>query len=224
MNLSQYVPAKKAENLYLDEEEIDIALSRLANPCDQALILSLYEGIQGAAWHEIRTLQLININKDTNEVKLYNKDGNDRTIKISDKLIKLLEETNLKQTYLLKNNENSQGEYEVTEFLDTIYIFRPLFNIYQKEGDFDYDINEPISPYTLNNRFRNIKKYVELPFISPTIIYDSGMINKVLKLYGNKKIKNLEPMTIQQALPEYKLSYTQAYNLKNKIELKLKYD
>ena len=222
-DLSKYVSARKAENLYLNDEEIDIALSRLANKCDQALLLCLYEGIQGAAWHEIRMLQLTDINKDTKEVKLYNKDGSDRIITISDKLINLLEETDIRQTYLLKNNENLKGKYETVEFIDTIYIFRPLLNIYQEEDDVEYDINQPISPSTLNSRFKNIRKYIGLPFVSPTVIYDSGMINKIIELYTNGTIKDLKTISIQQALPNYNLSYMQAYNLKNKINLKLRY-
>ena len=222
-DLKAYVSKVDVENMYIEEEDIDIITSRLVNAQDKAFILALYEGIRGVRLSELRNLRVEDIDDATNEVVLHG-EGTKRTIVISDKLKNMLYEANKKTEYVINNGVVTDG---MKSNIRTLYQSEYVFKIKVKTTD---DVNDNrLSTQTTTNMMTLIRRYLQsifqdenaYDFITIGSVYDSGMINKVLKKYDSGEIVSFDAGEIERTLSEYKLTRNQASNIKRKVELVL---
>lgn len=87
-DFKRFISKSVLENKYIGEETLKSYLEEIYNPCDQLLLLLLYNGIKGKQLIEI-------INLHINQVKeniLHLSTG--RSVEVDDKIIDLIEETN----------------------------------------------------------------------------------------------------------------------------------
>ena len=223
-DLKAYVSKVDVENMYIDEEDIDIITSRLVNAQDKAFILALYEGIRGVRLSELRNLKVDDINDDTNEVILYGETGK-RTIVISDKLKKMLYEADKKRDYIINNDVITGG---MRSNKRPLYYSGYIFKNKAKATEEDIEDGR-LSLQTATGMVPMIKKFLQsifqdenaYDFITSGSVYDSGMINKVLKAYDEGKLTSFDAGEIERILSEYKLTRNQASNIKRKVELVL---
>lgn len=172
-DLNKYVSNKQLAGKILNKDEFNDLINALVNPIDQSLILSLYEFIGGAELYEIRSMEMSNINKETNEIELFNADGEIRTQKISSKLIHLLEEANELKTYLINNGEPDKREYVIEKkFVESKYIFKPLLR-----GNNSFKI---MSYHALLRRISQIGKFTGYNHITANSILETRIIHEIL--------------------------------------------
>lgn len=228
IDLKNYVSRVEATYMYINDEDINIIVSRLVNAQDRAYILALYEGIRGTAYSELRNLKIEDINDKTNEVILYDEKSNEiieRTIVISDKLKELLYEANAQVQYILNNGEGVGGlTVNARRLRDSKYIFK-------NKSRFDEDDREDtrLSAQIAGKQVKTIRSYLQMifsdentyDFITARSIYDSGIINKVLNAYNKGDIVSFDAGELERVLPEYKMTRNQISNMKRKIELAL---
>jgi len=215
-NIKEFVPTDKIDNMYISEEELQIILTRLVNAQDKALLLALYEGVKGAEMHELRHLSIKDINTERNTLKLINKGGSIRTIGVTKQLVDMLIQAN-KQDFIVKNNGvQTPGMKSLLRPLAcSIYIFKVGVSSKNQGKD------EPMMLSTLNTAIRRIRGYEggEFEFITPSSIYTSGMINKVIFEYKQGFIEDINTDTIAKVMNNYELNYNQVYNVLQKIKL-----
>ncbi len=221
VDLKDYVSKVEVENMYIEREDIDIIISRLVNAQDKAYMLAIYEGIKGIRFAELRNLKADDINKETNEVTLYDEVG-ERKLIISDELKKLLLAANKQREYIINNGVITNGMKSSKRLL---YQSQYIFKNRTKPNNDDTRLNLQ----TAGRQIPMIKNYLQsifqdensYDFITPGSIYDSGMINKVLDKYNSGEIVSFDAGEIERVLPEYKLTRNQSSNIKRKVELVL---
>ena len=221
-DLKEYVSLVKAKNMYITEEDVDIIVSRLVNAQDKAYILALYEGVRGTAMSELRNMKIDDIDEETNEIKLYDDNGTDRIITISEKLKNILNKANEQKRYLLNNGVKSEG------MLSTVRSLRPSEYVFKsKAGDSTEESEDTrVSSQNTSTLIQQIRRYMEnvldvgenYSFITPRSIYDSGMINLAIDAYDRGEINNLDVGELRVVLKDYQLSHTQLYNARDKIQ------
>ena len=212
-NLSKFTSKIKNKNRYVTKQEIYNAVDYLVNPIDQALLLGIYEGIFGEELYEIRSLKKEgNINFETNEVILENKDGTTRTKTISDKLLNIFKKAIVQETYELGNGESMR--IQTKQLINSTYIIRPVVR--------KNNIADEIIEYgAVINKFINIKKYTGLNFITPQSVFDSGMINRTLEIAKEQGLTEPDNTTFRylKRPDEYNISTIQLHNFKKKYKL-----
>lgn len=213
-DLSKFTSRIKNKNRYITKEEMDYALEALNNPIDQAILLGIYEGICGEELYELRTLKKEgSINFETNQVTLVDKDGSKRVKTISNKLKEILKDAIKQEEYLVGNGENANVRSKKRKLVKSDYIIRPIV-----KGENHYEI---MTYSGINARFKTIKEYAGLEYVTPQSVMDSGMINRVIELTKEHKFKKTtdEIFKILQQPDEYNLSPMQLHNFKKKFKL-----
>lgn len=218
-NLNKYVSNRQLYNKILNREEFEDLLNIPINPSDQALLLCLYELIGGEELHELRSIEMKNINKETNIIKLTDKDGNIRESKISNKLISLLEDTDSPeiQAYIPNNGEpNTRGLIVERPFAASNYVFKPV-----KKGKNDYEM---ISYQATLSRLKMIKNFSDYSHITANSLRETRIIHEVLDLTTEREL--YEPTdeifieVAEKIKEEYQveLSRMQIYSIKQKMK------
>ncbi|CAC8239390.1 hypothetical protein V8H04_11980 [Staphylococcus aureus] len=131
--LDNYLAKHKLK--YFSKDNFDIFLKNVANECDYALYLALFEGLNGNTYSEISNLKIQDVKKAKNkpkpnntyeiELRSINSDQSisTRTLDVSATLIKALERAYMQEDYYLKNGEStSRTSHRV--ILDGDYVFR----------------------------------------------------------------------------------------------------
>ena len=222
-NVSDFIPVNKIKNMYITQEELDIIVSRLINAQDKALISALYAGIRGEELSELRNLKIDKENplwdKDSWILKLKDK-SKERKIKISEELYGLLKKADKQQEVIINNGVYTEGMKSTLRPLKpSQYVFKPITN---RTSDPD----APMEVGTMNTAIRRIRGYEEgaFDFITPSSIYSSGMINKVVKSceQSGNNIEDTTTRDLSSILEEYQLNYAQTYNVLQKLKLIVK--
>ena len=217
-NLNKYVSNRQLYNKILNKEEFEDLLSVPVNASDQAILLCLYEFIGGEELYELRSLEMKNINKETNTVKLLNKNGETRISKISDRLIKLLEDVDDPdmQMYIQNNGEEDARGWVVEKaYAESHYIFKTT-----KHGDNDHQM----MPYSsVLNRLKMIKNFIDYKHITANSIRETRIIHEVLELTAQKGLYEPtddvydEVANMLKIEYDINLSHMQLYNIKQKL-------
>lgn len=217
-NLNKYVSNRQLYNKILNKEEFEDLLSVPVNASDQAILLCLYEFIGGEELYELRSLEMKNINKETNTVKLLNKNGETRISKISDRLIKLLEDVDDPdmQMYIQNNGEEDARGWVVEKaYAESHYILKTT-----KHGDNDHQM----MPYSsVLNRLKMIKNFIDYKHITANSIRETRIIHEVLELTAQKGLYEPtddvydEVANMLKIEYDINLSHMQLYNIKQKL-------
>lgn len=155
---------------YSYDEFIDL-LEAMQNGQDQAFLFLIFEGIIGQKFSELRELHFSDINWDTNEV--YIKERNEK-IKVSADCMKYLDKAYKEKTYFTFNPETK--EYNEKPLLDSEYVFKNLSSPRSLPG-------QMVNPSVFYTRLNNIKNEFELEYLTPNAIKQSGMLKMSADLY-----------------------------------------
>lgn len=218
-DLNKYVSNRQLYNKILNKEEFEDLLSVPINPSDQAILLCLYEFIGGEELYELRSLEMKNINRETNTVELIDKDGNIRISKISNRLINLLDDVNSPElnTYIQNNGEpDARGRVVEKALVESNYVFKPT-----KKGNNDFEM----MPYqSVLNRIKMIKQFVDYKHITSNSIRETRIVHEVLDLTAKRGLyeptDNIYIEVANNLEKDYKieLSRMQIYSIKQKVK------
>lgn len=200
-NLERFINTIKRDSKYLTKKELDEIVDNCVNAQDAVLYQLLFEGINGKVSEDIRNLKITDVDFENKTIDIQ---GSKK--EVSFKLLELIKEAHEQVKYIKKNGEfsNTSLSTETTLDVNTVYVLKT------KEA------SKPISPITLIKRFTNMKKIFGYDNITPTSVYDSGLIYKMKQLKENKKELNLEDW--KQVVKEFKYEDHQTYNKKKELE------
>lgn len=166
--------ADTEEVQYITPEMLDNVLEMLPNPCDQFLVLGLYEGLYGFNLEDIWKLSIDDIDENNKTMSL----PSGRTIKVSQKLIDLAKASNDTYTY-----ESIAGEQTRKLELDKEcpYVFK-----HRPNARTPYNSSSAMT--RLTSRMVNIRNYTGLPWVTVPKLNNSGLIEDIKALMKEKNV------------------------------------
>lgn len=154
----------KTTKRHLSSVEIDKLTEKLQNAQDQALVQCIFEGVLGKGLSELLSMNISNINWQKNEIAVRDdKDGKYRTLKMSDKCMRFIENAYNEESYISEefNTEKKLMDHKGYIFKNTKW--RSTKNQYVSRGN-------------LAKRIGSIKRAFELDEFSAITISESGRI------------------------------------------------
>lgn len=186
---------------------------KIVNYQDQAMLLLPFEGIRGTNNGELENLETKDIDFDNNTIKII-RDEKELVINISKRLCNVLFRASLQKEYRMHNGvtkTNDRGlttggtTRELVSSDDTPYFFRSI----AKKSD---SLN--IKGKAIQSRIiKNCNMYLDLPFITPSSIYLSGIIYRLIKYSEELKKDVLDHKDVADYLDKFneKLNSYQTY-------------
>lgn len=203
---------------FFTRDEMYAMCDKLYNYGDKGIIVSLFENIRGRpilknSFEEIRNLKKTHLIPEANVVIATRDNDTDRLVKIHPKSMEILVKASQEEEYF-KENGQAKGTFATRPYRDTDYIFRTIEN-----GSFSIDNDDRINVGSIENKFRNIRRYLNLESLNATILFDSGLLEKCevkLKEVGTNKLK---PEHFRKILIELKLNDNLYTTLQQKFNL-----
>ncbi|PAV30250.1 hypothetical protein CIL05_07215 [Virgibacillus profundi] len=159
---------------YLSETDMFDLTEMLLNAQDQALIQCIFEGISGQAMSELISMNYHRINWNDNEVTVKDvKTNNFRTVKVSNRCIKFIENAYRQQVFTAEDTENEKqlAEFEGSVFKNTVW---------------KNTRNHKVSRGNLAKRLYIIKDKYEMDSLTVNTISESGRIKMAADLYRER--------------------------------------
>jgi integrase len=185
----------KSKKILFSEEEINDMISHLVNAQDSIILqLVFFEGLEGDSLSELLDLRREDIDFENNTLKLA-----DRTVKVSEKSISLINAALREDVYLLKNGE-AKGWKKEAPLLQNDYVIRST------QGK---AINlEKADKHLVYRRIATISEYFDYKYLNIKNISKSGMLKMAKDLYlrdGELDKKQLDEIAEKFDTPKAKV-------------------
>lgn len=209
----------KGKKIYITLDEFKIMLETLVNPRDKAILILLFEGVQGYEYSEILNLKRQDIEeaiKNNNALIVKDNKYGQRYVKVSDECLKIcLESAN--QIVYQKKNGCSQAYKKDIILSDTDYVIKN-----SRTG------KSSVSIILNTMRYLFSPDFFDYPYINPTRIKRSGVLYEGFKVYKEKgKLVTEDYINIIQKRSErYEDVHKKVYKVKeymNEDEIKKYY-
>lgn len=168
----------KSKKIHWSENEFYELVEKLDNAQDQAFLSLVFEGVLGKGSTELRLLHYNNVNWNANEITVteeFEDKKETRTLKVSDRTMRYIENAYKQQTYRTYNSET--GDYNERDLLESDYIFKNLKSPRAKAG-------VPVNQSVLYSRLSDIKEKYDLQYLTPNSIKQSGQLRMAVELYN----------------------------------------
>lgn len=164
----------------INREELYEMCELLYNPRDKATLALVFEGVKGRAnlddsFEELLNLKNEHIHEKECEIEVYRNDGFIRMVSVHPKTMEYVIEAINATDYYEGNGEHPKNK--VTPLTESNYFLRPI-----KTKRSAFKPNRTI----INNIFRIIKKYTDMPFLNPLKTFQSGMLVACMELEEEK--------------------------------------
>lgn len=191
---NQIVNVSAIQMRVISPEMLDIMLQQLENPCEQFLLLALYEGIKGQAYSEISQMKRGDIDERNNTINIYKRG----VMHYSDRLCTIAiksAETYVYYPHFITENENAIREVNL---IHSDYVYKEKPNCKDNASLFRKGKRIYTQLATIFDDF-GMKDYM-----TPQAILDSGIVNTLIAkckesgktleeiLYYTDEVKKLE--------------------------------
>ncbi len=177
--LLKYLDSNAIVNGYIkSRDELYDVCKKLKNPVDQAILVLLFEGLNGDGMKEIRLLKKEDINFNDRQIlirgtsKRYITNVDTRSLDILKKAIETDDYDN--------KNGRSNARAPKRYMISSDYVIRPT-KMHNTDGS-------PISTDGINVKFKNIKIETGKFYINSTKTFYSGIYNTLLELESYQKL------------------------------------
>ena len=189
---SKQFVAKYKQSAFTRKQILNMS-KELVNYVDQALLLALFEGISGEGFSELLNLRTKDLKEIDNKyfAELHDKNGEFRTIEITEELFNLLHKTDKEPEYISSNGQAETEKQSTNKFMESPFIFKKTTRGKQ-EGK--------LNVFYVNRKFVIYKELFELEYLKAKDITRSGMMNMAYELYnrdGEFTQEHLELIGIQ---------------------------
>jgi integrase len=181
----KYVSKVAQKNSYITREQLYDYCSQLYNYIDKAMLVLLFEGVKGRSsiehsFEELRNFKMTDIleNNIIIATRDFSDDSNNnikqrRLIPVDPRTIEILLTACKENTYHKANGE-AKGRFAIMPVKDSPYVIRTI----DRSGTDD----DRISVSNICSRFKNFRQYIGIKFLNPTLVFQSGMFDRCLKL------------------------------------------
>lgn len=154
----------------------------LYNAQDKAFLFLMFEGLMGEQFSQIRDIKESDVDFENKTV--YIKE-HDYIMKVSDECIKYLEKACNEKTYYNWNPKTK--EFNERELLPSPYILKTTKSPRASEG-------QPIGMSLLYRRLHDLKELLNLQYLTPNAIKQSGMIKMTVDIYNEEGVIGYEQL------------------------------
>lgn len=173
-DLQKYTHQIAQKNSYIDREKLFDVVGQLYNNIDKAIPLLFFEGVKGRSkgehtFEELRNLRFRDLIPELNTIIVTRDDNTDRPVSVDPRTMKILIAAS-QETEYYKLNGQATGRFAVMPLKDTEYILRMIDT---ERGD-----NTKITANGINTRFKKFREWTGVHFLSPTTIFQSGMLER----------------------------------------------
>lgn len=158
----------------ITREQLNDWIDALYNPCDKFIIEALYEGINGKLLCELADIRITDFDFKNHTVVLHSTDGSERTIPISEQLLRIASDSATEEYFYPNNGEGAKSGDSLRYLPDDTLILK------------NHPKSEPgADPATMARRLKTkilrIAKFVDAPYLTSMVIINSGKLNYVLE-------------------------------------------
>ncbi|KAA6472206.1 phage lytic cycle repressor MrpR family protein [Bacillus swezeyi] len=173
----------EGKKLYITADEFLEIMNTLVNPRDRAMMVMLYEGIQGFKCSEILNLKKKDVEKameNDNILTVHDDKHGSRDIKVSDQCLKICLEAANEPTYQKKNGYSEANNKEVI-LADNDYVIRN-----RRTNSVKDEVRTSFFVITNTMRYIFSPELFDYPYLNPTRINRSGVLYEGYKIYKDK--------------------------------------
>lgn len=167
---NQFVASKKIHYSFSEFLEL-LKNPILYNSQDKAFLFLMFEGLMGEQFSELRELTINDINWEEN--KIFIKSRN-QYINISKECMEYLEKAVNEKTYYNYNSKTK--DFNERELLPSPYVFKTTKSPRSTEG-------QMVGMSMLYTRLHALKEILDLQYLTPNAIKQSGMIKMAVDLF-----------------------------------------
>jgi integrase len=180
--LKSYLTNKK---ILFSEEEIRNMMSEMVNAQDKIILqLIFFEGINGYEHSEVLNLTKSDINWTERILHLKDNKHGERTVKVSEETLNLIEKT-IEQTHYQNKNGTATGKTPELPLIDNEFVLR--------SSGTRNDSQDKADKHLIYRRISAMKDYFGLKYLTAKNIEKSGMISESVKQFEKSgKLTNEE--------------------------------
>lgn len=204
----KYVDKSKKIHFSFDEFLTLLEDKSLHNAQDKSFLFLMFEGLMGEQFSELRELTINDINWDEN--KIFIKSRN-QYIEVSKECIKYLEKTINEKTYYNYNSKTK--DFNERELLPSPYVFKTTKSPRSTEG-------QMVGMSMLYTRLHALKEILDLQYLTPNAIKQSGMIKMTVDIYNEEGVIGYEQLAKVGEKYDYSKIYTDEYEYYNTYLMK----
>jgi integrase len=174
---------RKLKIHYAMDEFIDL-LQDVQNYQDKMLLCLLWNGISGERFSQLTELKRSDINFENNTVYVKQRDYH---VSINPEFMDIIQkgmDENIYLSYVPKS-----GEFKEKGLLPSQFILRNVRSPRTVEGS-------KISMAVIYNRFAAIKDYLDLEYLTPKALEQSGMIKMAVDIYNDQGVLGYEQLAL----------------------------
>ena len=211
-NLEVYVNTIWKEKRIMSREDIyKTIIEETENAQDGVIFSLLFEGVHGEELSELINLRQQDVDELNNRLKLVDKYDNKREIVVPGECISIIKDA-LDQSEYEKTIVSDEGRVysETTILKDSDHVLK----LSQRKKSKDQ-----ITAQAIRQRFKKIKDYYKNPYLTPSSVRLSGMIDMAYNIVKNEGLNSVSELTTDH----YKTINVQyGINLENHYQTKLK--
>jgi len=182
-DLPKYIHQVAQKLSYITREQMYDYCDMLYNYADKALLALLFETVRGRpikdhTFEELRNIKKTDLIPESNTI-IVTRDPygeilfpQSRPITVDPRTMEILQMACLEDTYH-KLNGLDDGRFAILPTKDTPYILRTIGRKNNAE--------EKITVGNIGSRFKNFRTYTGIKFLNPTLIFQSGMLDRCLQ-------------------------------------------
>lgn len=203
------------KNSIITRDEMYDICNNLYNPIDRAVIALPFEGVRGRTeidntFEELRNLNTADVLVNENTVIATRNNGERRYVQVDKRTTDILVAA-INQKDYYKGNGDAKGRFAIMPLKDTGYVLRTI------AGRENANLDDKIIATSINNKFKNIRTYTGISFLTPTTLFQSGLIERCEIL--EKEIGELYPENFRQIYRDLKLDDRSWHDLKEKYKM-----
>jgi hypothetical protein len=218
-DLKKYTHQVAIKNSYITRERLYEICNELYNYTDKAILVLLFEGIRGRteidnSYEEIRNLKPEDVMPEANAIRAIrnpdkdNPTGKKRYVQVDKRSIDILLLA-IQQTEYHKSNGKATGRFAIRPLKDNGYVIRTIDNNLDLKDD-------KIASASISTKFNKIRLYTGIHFLTPTLVFQSGLIEKIEE--KEKEFGELKPEHYRQIYKDLELDERLWYKLKEIYE------
>lgn len=191
-----------------NREELYQICDQIYNPQDACLIALLYEGVRGrteneSTFEELKNLKVEDVNVAKNMLRLTKNDRTNRPLVVHEKTMQIIKNA-IDEEFYYQDNGNSVAPTAKRVLNKTQHVLRTV----QRE-----DSGEQISTQAINSKFKKIKIWADRPYLNPTVVYQSGQIDRLNAL--KNELGELTHTEFKKICQEWGLKEENFFNLQD---------
>lgn len=209
-NLDKYVNKITSMNRIVTRHQLYNNIIKECTNAQDAVIYSLiFEGVYGEDLSELYNLKISDVDEMKSELKLNDKSGSKRVIKVPDETIQLIIDAHNEMFYYKTSDNYESVRGERFELNDSDYVLK---NTKRKNA------RTKISSQTIRQRFIKIRNHFDSPHITPSSIRLSGMIDMARQIKYKEGVVSISKEHLNAIFRQFNVSINNFYATKAKIE------